>query len=95
MFASSAGRQVLGLDWINDQDLRVRASPPDEGHDPDAAAVCHVAVLHRADWLAVTPGSVGPDELTGPREPAPRPLGAKPARALLAELAETRTRKFF
>lgn len=92
LFAREPGRQVLALDWNDNHDLLVRTSPPDESDGPDARGMSYSATVRRPDWRAVPPGSIEPDELTGPRLPAPRSPGAKPARELLASLARNRSR---
>ncbi|UXY31995.1 outer membrane protein assembly factor BamB family protein [Streptomyces sp. HUAS TT20] len=66
------GRQILGVEWLNDQELRVLMAPPDDWDDEDAHAEGHVANVLRPDWRAVPPRSITPDELAGPRVAAPR-----------------------
>ncbi|MBZ3904556.1 PQQ-binding-like beta-propeller repeat protein [Streptomyces griseiscabiei] len=80
------GRQVLGLEWLDDQRLRVLMAPPDDWDDEDAWAEGHVAVVCRPDWRAVPPRSVTDEELAGPRVAAPRPDGQEHARRTLSAL---------
>ncbi len=67
------GRQVLGLEWLDEQALRVLMAPPDDWKDPDARTEGHVAVVRRSDWSTVPPGSLTSYDLAGPQVPAPRP----------------------
>ncbi|MEW2554507.1 hypothetical protein AB0957_22585 [Streptomyces zhihengii] len=66
------GRQVLGLEWLSEQELRVLLAPHDDWHDEGAWSEGHVAVVHRSDWSVVGPRSVTEDDLAGPRVAAPR-----------------------
>ncbi|MEU4777364.1 hypothetical protein [Micromonospora sp. NPDC023633] len=72
------GRQVLALEWLTGQELRVLMAPPDDWQDKDAWAEGHVAVVRRRDWRVVPPGSSWPDRgslrlaLTAGRTPAVR-----------------------
>ncbi|MGW1729231.1 PQQ-binding-like beta-propeller repeat protein [Streptomyces sp. NPDC002306] len=61
------GRQVLGLEWHSEQELRVVMAPPDDWQDKDAWSEGHVAVVHRPDWRVVPPRSITGYELAGPR----------------------------
>ncbi|WP_411083490.1 hypothetical protein [Streptomyces sp. cmx-18-6] len=70
------GRQVLGLEWLNDQDLRVLMAPPDDWKDGRAHGEGHVAVVRRTDWTTVGAGSLTGRDLAGPRVSAPRPVRA-------------------
>ncbi|GAA4908035.1 hypothetical protein ACFPM3_12855 [Streptomyces coeruleoprunus] len=72
LIADGLGRQVLGLEWLSEQELRVLMAPPDDWQDDDAWSEGHVAVVHRPDWRVVPPRSITGDELAGPRVPAPR-----------------------
>ncbi|MEU9447636.1 hypothetical protein [Streptomyces sp. NPDC048277] len=67
------GRQVLGLEWLDERSLRVLMAPPDDWQDEAAHASGHVAVVDRADWTAVPARSLGGRDLAGPRTHAPRP----------------------
>ncbi|MBD9726117.1 hypothetical protein [Streptomyces caniscabiei] len=79
------GRQVLGLEWVDEHVLRVLMAPPDDWQDEQARVEGHVAVVHRDDWAAVPARSLTGRDLAGPRVPAPRPDGREAARQMLAE----------
>ncbi|MFD8642747.1 hypothetical protein ACFV14_20895 [Streptomyces zaomyceticus] len=81
------GRQVLGLEWISDQELRVLMAPPDDWQDEDAWSEGHVAVVHRPDWRAVPAQSVTHDDLSGPRVAAPRSDRREDARRAVSGLS--------
>ncbi|MER7668343.1 hypothetical protein ABTY61_07725 [Kitasatospora sp. NPDC096128] len=81
------GRKVLGLEWLDAQELRILLAPPDDWQDRAAHVEGHVAVVRRPDWRAVPPRTVAPAELAGPRVPAPRPDGREAARRALSGLA--------
>ncbi|MBJ6998534.1 hypothetical protein JG491_00120 [Streptomyces sp. CRPSP2-6A1] len=66
------GRQVLGLEWLSEQELRVLMAPYDDWQDKDAWNEGHVAVVRRPDWRAVPPRSLTGHDLAGPRVAAPR-----------------------
>ncbi|RKE23454.1 hypothetical protein BX266_6925 [Streptomyces sp. TLI_171] len=85
------GRQVLGLEWLNHQDLRVLMAPPDDWQDRKAHVEGHIAVVRRADWTAVGAKSLTGRDLAGPRGPAPRPDHREAARQTVARLASPRT----
>lgn len=87
------GRQVLGLEWLNDRDLRVLMAPPDDWKDAKAHVEGHVAVVSREDWAAVRARSLTERHLAGPRVPAPRPDGREAARQLVARLTSPPTRR--
>ncbi|OIK24362.1 hypothetical protein [Streptomyces malaysiense] len=87
------GRQVLGLEWLSDQDLRVLMAPPDDWKDGQAHEEGHIAVVRRADWTAVEAKSLTGRDLAGPRVPAPRPDHREAARQAVARLTATRTRR--
>ncbi|MFF2042752.1 hypothetical protein ACFVVX_20205 [Kitasatospora sp. NPDC058170] len=87
------GRQVLGLEWLNDQDLRVLMAPPDDWKDRKAHVEGHIAVVHRADWTAVGAKTLTGRDLAGPRVPAPRPDHREAARQAVARLTSPRTRR--
>ncbi|MEV7773402.1 hypothetical protein [Kitasatospora sp. NPDC086791] len=87
------GRLVLGVDWLDDRDLRVLMAPPDDWKDPKAHAEGHVAVVSRADWTAVGAGSLTGRDLAGPRVPAPRPDGRAAARKVVAGLMAPQSRR--
>ncbi|WP_061292740.1 PQQ-binding-like beta-propeller repeat protein [Herbidospora cretacea] len=84
----ASGRQILGLEWLDDQALRVVMAPPDDWDDPDAWTEGHVAVVRRTDWGRVPPRSVTSYDLVGPRIPAPRPDGREAARAAVTRLGK-------
>ncbi|MFC9288886.1 hypothetical protein [Streptomyces sp. NPDC057052] len=67
------GRQVLGLEWLDERSLRVLMAPPDDWQDEAAHENGHVAVVDRADWTAVPARSLSGRDLAGPRTLAPRP----------------------
>ncbi len=87
LFEDGLGRQILGLEWLDDQRLRVLMAPPDDWDDEDAWTEGHVAVVRRADWRAVPPRSIPDEELAGPRVAAPRPDGREHARRTLSGLS--------
>ncbi|MGW7381003.1 PQQ-binding-like beta-propeller repeat protein [Streptomyces sp. NPDC054794] len=66
------GRQVLGLEWLSEQELRVLMAPSDDWQDKDAWSEGQVAVVYRPDWRAVPPRSLTGHDLAGPRVAAPR-----------------------
>ncbi|TQJ55340.1 hypothetical protein [Streptomyces sp. SLBN-115] len=67
------GRQVLGLEWLDERSLRVLVAPPDDWQDEAAHENGHVAVVDRVDWTAVPARSLSGRDLAGPRTFAPRP----------------------
>ncbi|WP_327072108.1 PQQ-like beta-propeller repeat protein [Kitasatospora purpeofusca] len=81
------GRQVLGLTWLDGQDLRVLMAPYDDYKDRKAHVEGHTAVVRRPDWRTVAPRSLTPVDLAGPRVPAPRPDGRDEARTALSALS--------
>ncbi|MET9728189.1 hypothetical protein [Streptomyces zaomyceticus] len=81
------GRQVLGLEWISEQELRVLMAPPDDWQDKDAWSEGHVAVVRRLDWRAVPPRSITYRELAGPRVAAPRTDRREDARQAVSGLS--------
>ncbi|WP_380283398.1 hypothetical protein [Kitasatospora purpeofusca] len=81
------GREVLGLTWLDEQALRVLMAPPDDWKDRKAYVEGHLAVVRRADWRALAPGSVTGADLAGPRVPAPRTDGRDEARRVLLALS--------
>ncbi|MFJ9250335.1 hypothetical protein [Streptomyces sp. NPDC101776] len=81
------GRQVLGLEWLDEQALQVLMAPPDDWQDKQAWVEGHVAVVHRENWAAVPGRSLTGLDLAGPRVPAPRPDGREAARRVLAEVS--------
>jgi hypothetical protein len=81
------GRQVLALEWLTGQELRVLMAPPDDWQDKDAWAEGHVAVVRRRDWRVVRPKSIGGDELAGPRVAAPRREGREDAHRAVSDLS--------
>ncbi|MFD9225302.1 hypothetical protein ACFWDI_36065 [Streptomyces sp. NPDC060064] len=80
------GRQVLGLEWLDEQSLRVLMAPPDDWHDEAAHEHGHVAVVGRPDWTAVPAQSLTGGDLAGPRIPAPRPDPREAAQRAVATL---------
>ncbi|MGW2205269.1 outer membrane protein assembly factor BamB family protein [Streptomyces sp. NPDC001774] len=85
-FEDAPGRQVLGLEWLDAQRLRVLTAPPDDHQDEAAHTHGHTAVVRRTDWAAVPPGSVTADDLAGPRIPAARPDGRADAYRTVTDL---------
>ncbi|WP_330237862.1 hypothetical protein [Streptomyces sp. NBC_00525] len=81
------GRQVLGLEWLDEQELRVLMAPSDDWQDKDARVEGHVAVVCRPDWRAVPSRSITAHDLAGPRVPAPRPDGREDARRTVSSLS--------
>ncbi|MEU6988377.1 hypothetical protein ABZ946_33995 [Streptomyces sp. NPDC046324] len=81
------GRQVLGLEWLDEQALQVLMAPPDDWQDKQARVEGHVAVVHRGNWAAIPSRSLTGLDLAGPRVPAPRPDGREAARRVLAEVS--------
>ncbi|MFD3592630.1 hypothetical protein ACFWU5_07860 [Nocardia sp. NPDC058640] len=80
------GRQVLGLEWIDEHDLRVLMAPPDDDNDKDAFVEGYTAVVHRADWRSVPPNSITGYDLAGDRVAAPRPDNRAAARRRISDL---------
>ncbi|MFJ6140935.1 hypothetical protein [Kitasatospora sp. NPDC092286] len=87
------GRQVLGLEWLNDRDLRVLMAPPDDWEDEEAHVEGHVAVVSRVDWTTVGAKSLTGRDLAGPRVPVPRPDGRTAARHVVAGLMSPQKRR--
>ncbi|MEU4730453.1 hypothetical protein [Streptomyces sp. NPDC023588] len=85
-FEHGAGRQVLELEWLDEQRLRLLMAPPDDWQDKEAHTQGHTAVVIRPDWASVPPRSITSYELIGPRIPAPRPDGRAAAYQLVSEL---------
>ncbi|WP_327241506.1 hypothetical protein [Streptomyces sp. NBC_01320] len=81
------GRQILGLEWLNEQELRVLMAPPDDWDDEDAHVEGHVANVLRPDWRVVPPRSITPQELAGPQVAAPRADGREEARRTVSALS--------
>jgi hypothetical protein len=80
------GRQVLGLEWLDDQSLRVLMAPPDDWRDEAAHGDGYVAVVHRRDWTAVPARSLTGRDLAGSRTPPPRPHPPEAPHRAAAEL---------
>jgi hypothetical protein len=80
------GRQVLGLEWLDERSLRVVMAPPDDWQDEAAHENGHVAVVDRADWTAVPARSLSGRDLAGPRTLAPRPEPRQAAQRAVAAL---------
>lgn len=89
-FEDGIGREVLGLEWLDDHDLRLLLAPPDDWQDKAAWVEGHVAVVRRADWGAVGPGTIDLTELAGPRVSAPRADSRAEAGAALSRLSGDR-----
>lgn len=87
------GRQILGLEWLNEQELRVLMAPPDDWKDRKAHVEGHVAVVRRADWTVVSAKSPTGRDLAGPRVPAPRLNQREAARQAVARLTSPQTRR--
>nr|BFE58519.1 hypothetical protein GCM10020063_030450 [Dactylosporangium thailandense] len=88
MFEDELGREVLGLEWLDDQALRLLMAPPDDWQDRAAWIEGHVAVVRRDNWRTLGPASIGSGELAGPRVPAPRPDGRAEARAAVRRFSD-------
>ncbi|GID93807.1 PQQ-binding-like beta-propeller repeat protein [Amorphoplanes digitatis] len=84
---SPLGPQVLALEWLTGQDLRVLVAPPHDGDDAEAWVEGHVAVVSRPDWRLVPPASITWQELAGPRVAAPRPDHREEARRAVSGLS--------
>ncbi|MGX1908739.1 hypothetical protein ACWIID_07755 [Streptomyces phaeochromogenes] len=80
------GRQVRGLEWLDEQSLRVLMAPPDDWQDEAARDHGHVAVVSRTDWTTVPAQSLTGQDLAGPRIPAPRPNPREAAQRAVATL---------
>ncbi|MGW4027239.1 hypothetical protein [Streptomyces sp. NPDC005009] len=80
------GRQVLGLEWLDERSLRALMAPPDDWQDEAAHKHGHVAVVDRADWAAVPARSLSGRDLAGPRIHAPRPDPHEAAQRAVATL---------
>ncbi|MFI1480892.1 hypothetical protein [Streptomyces sp. NPDC020747] len=80
------GRQILGLEWLDEQSLRVLMAPPDDWRDEAAHEGGNVAVVGRTDWTAIPARSLNGRDLAGPRVPAPRPDLREAAQRATAEL---------
>jgi hypothetical protein len=89
-FEDGIGREVLDLEWFDDHALRLLLAPPDDWQDKAARVEGHVAVVRRADWSAVGPGTVDLTELGGPRVSAPRSDSRAEAEAALSRLSSDR-----
>lgn len=87
------GRQVLGLEWPHDRDLRVLMAPPDDWKDQKAHVEGHVAVVSRANWISVGAKSLTGRDLAGPRVPAARPDGRDAARQTVARVMSSQERR--
>ncbi|MGW7284002.1 hypothetical protein ACWGH4_00640 [Streptomyces sp. NPDC054847] len=81
------GRQVLGLEWLSEQELSLLMAPPDDWQDKDAWKAGHVAVVHRPDWRVVPPRSITGYDLAGPRVGAPRTDRREDARQTVSGLS--------
>jgi hypothetical protein len=81
------GPQVLALEWLTGQDLRVVSAPLNDWQDEAAWAEGHVAVVRRPDWRLVPPGSISWRELAGPRIAAPRIDNREDARRMVSSLS--------
>lgn len=81
------GRQVLGLEWLSEKELRVLMAPPDDWQDKEAWSEGHVAVVHRPDWRAAPPRSITGYDLAGPRVAAPRTDRREDARRTVSGLS--------
>ncbi|WSB50682.1 hypothetical protein OHA00_26565 [Streptomyces cellulosae] len=87
------GRQVLGLERLSHQELRVLMAPPDDWKDGKAHVEGHPAVVHRSDWTAVEAKSLTGRDLAGPRGPAPRLDHREDAKRAVARLDAPQTRR--
>ncbi|MET8166294.1 hypothetical protein ABZT34_18890 [Streptomyces sp. NPDC005329] len=80
------GRQVLGLEWLDERSLRVFMAPPDDWQDEAAHEHGHVAVVDRADWTTIPARSLSGRDLAGPRTFVPRPEPRKAEQRAVATL---------
>lgn len=99
------GRQVLGLERLSHQELRVLMAPPDDWKDGKAHVEGHPAVVHRSDWTAVEAKSLTGRDLAGPRSrrlasttvrmPSARSPGwTRPRLGDTASVEQTQSRKY-
>ncbi len=87
-------REVLGVDWRSETALSLVLAPYDNWQNPRAHEQGHAAVVERADWASVGPGTVQDEELAAPAEPTVRPDRSEAARRLLAGLASAAGRQW-
>ncbi|MFD5253712.1 hypothetical protein ACFWM5_12875 [Streptomyces bobili] len=80
------GRQVLGLEWLDERSLSVLMAPPDDWQDEAAHENGHVAVVGRVDWTTVPARSLSGRDLAGPRIFAPRPEPCETGQRAVASL---------
>ncbi|MFE4463025.1 hypothetical protein ACFROC_37195, partial [Nocardia tengchongensis] len=86
LFEGAMGREVLGLEWLSDRELRVLMAPPDDYNDKSAWEEGHVVVISRPDWRSVPADSIPEHEQAGPRAAAPRPYGRADAHRRVSAL---------
>ncbi|MFD9151009.1 hypothetical protein [Streptomyces diastaticus] len=87
------GRQDLGLERLNDQDLCVLMAPTDDWKDEQDHEEGHIAVVGRVDWTGAEAKSLTGRDLAGPRVPGPRPDHREGARQAVARVPAMRTRR--
>ncbi|MEU8773497.1 hypothetical protein [Streptomyces sp. NPDC048606] len=54
------GPQILKLEWLDTQRLRILMAPSDDWEDSEAHAQGHSAVVFQPDWTTVPPESIDP-----------------------------------
>jgi hypothetical protein len=89
-FEDGIGREVPGLEWLDDHALCLLVAPPDDWKDKAAWVEGHVAVVRRADWSAVGPGTIDLTELAGPCVSAPGSDSRAEAETALSRLSSDR-----
>ncbi|MGA6174755.1 PQQ-binding-like beta-propeller repeat protein [Streptomyces sp. NPDC012600] len=87
-------RQVHDVEWRSATELGLVLAPCDDWNNPHAHAQGHTVVVTRADWGAVGPESVGPEELAAPAGPFLPPERGAEARRLLTRLAASDGRRW-
>ncbi|WP_241671990.1 hypothetical protein [Streptomyces sp. IB2014 016-6] len=87
-------REVLGVEWHSQTELRLVLAPCDDWENPQAHEQGHVVVVARSDWRAVKPRAIGAQELAAPAEPFVRPDHSAEARQILTDLAASAGRQW-
>ncbi|MFI9115293.1 outer membrane protein assembly factor BamB family protein [Streptomyces venezuelae] len=87
-------REVLGVEWRSETELRLVLAPSDDWENPRAHEEGHAVVVARSDWGVIGPGSIRAGELASPAEPFVRPDHSAEARRVLTELAASAGRQW-